>query len=113
MLIVLLSHSGSGDRRVAVDDRRLAAVVGRPVVAHRQAELVGLAGRLAVQREVAHAPATRGPGSPAFMPGVRDDEPAVVEHEVADEAVEEVARLLAQLAAARGRAARASRRARA
>ena len=55
---------GLGDRRVAVDDRRRAAVLGRPVVADRQAELVGLAGRLAVQREVAHRARSRGPASP-------------------------------------------------
>ena len=46
-------------RGVAVDDRRRAAVVARPRAADRQAELVGLARRLAVQGELAHAAGAR------------------------------------------------------
>src|SRR5262249_6899698 len=42
-----------GDRRVAVHDHSRAPVLGCPVVTDGQAELVGLAGRLTVQREVA------------------------------------------------------------
>jgi hypothetical protein len=75
-------------RGVAVDDRRRTAVVTRPRIADRQAVLVGLAGRLAVEREAAH-PA----GGPALVgllePGVRDHEPAAVEHVVADQALDE------------------------
>ena len=40
--------------RVAVEHHRPAAVVVGPRVAHRQAELVGLPGGVAVQREAAH-----------------------------------------------------------
>lgn len=39
---------------VAVEHHRAAAVVLGPRVAHRQAELVGLAGGVAIQREAAH-----------------------------------------------------------
>ena len=78
---------------MAVDDHRLAAVLGGPVAAHRQAELVGLAGRLAVQRESRTLPEPR-PCISSFMPGVGDDELAAVEHVVADQAVEEADELL-------------------
>ena len=90
--MVLLTHSALGHRRVAVDHHRPAAVLVRPRVAHRQAELVGLAGGLAVQRERRAPARTRGRGSASLEPGVRDDEPAAVEHVVADQAVEERAR---------------------
>ena len=58
MQIVRFSHSGRGS---ACGRRRPspAPVVRGPVVAHRQAELVGLAGRLAVQGERPHPPDTR------------------------------------------------------
>ena len=46
---------GLRHRRVAVDDGRRPAVVDRPGAADRQPELVGLARRLAVQGELAHA----------------------------------------------------------
>ena len=83
---MLLTHSGFGDGRVAVDDRRPAAVVLGPRVAHRQAELVGLAGGVAVQRERAH-PARGAAVVRLLEPGVRDDQPAAVQHVVADQAV--------------------------
>jgi len=85
-----------GDRRVAVDDGRGGAVLVGPGVAHGQAVLVGLAGRLAVQREVAHA-RRRAALVGLLHARVRDDEPAVVEHGMADEALEEVADLVAKL----------------
>ena len=60
-----------------------AAVVVRPRAADGQPELVGLARRLAVERELAHAP-RRAALVALGHPGVGDDEPAVVEHGVAD-----------------------------
>ncbi len=77
-----------GNRRVPVDDGRLAAVVLRPRVAHRQPVLVGLAGRVAVEGEGAH----RSRGAPLHVgakPRMGDDEAPVVEDVVADEAVDE------------------------
>ena len=84
-----------GDRRVAVDDHRRAPVFRRPVVAHRQAELVGLAGRLAVQGEVPHL-ARAPPLHLRLHPGVGDDQLAVVEDVVAHQAVEELGQFLAE-----------------
>ena len=78
---------GLGDRGMAVDDHGLAAIVGRPVQADRQPELVGLAGRVAVQGELAHG-ARAAALHLGLEPGMGDDELAVVEHVVADEAVE-------------------------
>ena len=43
MLTVLLSHSGSRNRSMAVDDHRLPAILGSPVVPHRQTEFIGFA----------------------------------------------------------------------
>ena len=89
---------GLRDRRVAVDDHRLAAVVAGPRVADREAVLVGLAGGVAVQRErpdPARAAAVVG----LLEPGVRDHQPAVVEDEVADQPVHERQRLGAELLA--------------
>ena len=40
---------------MAIDDGRPATILGRPVEPHGQAELVALAGRLAIKREGAHA----------------------------------------------------------
>ena len=84
-----------GHRRVAVDDHRRAAVFRRPVVAHRQAELVGLAGRLAVQGEVPHL-ARAAALHLLLHAGMGDDQLAVVEDVVADQAVEELGQLLAE-----------------
>ena len=97
-----------GDRRVAVDDHRRPAVFRRPVVADGQAELVGLAGRLAVEGEVPHL-ARAPPLHLLLHPGVGDDQLAVVEDVVADQAVEEVGELVAERAPARPRAGRRSR----
>ena len=88
MLIVLLSHSGSGTGVWPYTTRRRAAVLGRPVVADGQAELVGLAGGLAVQRELAHL-AGAAALERLLEAGVGDDQLAVVEHVMADEPVEE------------------------
>ena len=77
---------------MAVDDHRRAPVLLRPVVADGQAELVGLAGRLAVEGEVSD-PARAAPLHLRLHPGVGDDELAVVEDVVADEAVEEAGEL--------------------
>ena len=97
-----------GDRRVAVDDHRLAPVLRRPVEADGQAELVGLAGRLAVEGEVPHL--ARAPALHLLLhPGVGDDELAVVEDVVADQAVEEVGQLRCRTAPAPRPAGRRSR----
>ncbi len=88
MQIVLLIHSGVGVGRVTVDDHRRTPVLPRPRVAHRQAVLVGLAGGLAVEREGAD-PARRPSLVLLLEPGVRDDQPPVVEHVVADQPVDE------------------------
>ena len=82
--------------RVAIDHAGTSAVLGRPVVADGQPELVGLARRFAEQREVPHL------GRPAPLhlrlhAGVRDDEPAVVEDVVADEAVQKLLHVGAEL----------------
>jgi hypothetical protein len=79
---------GLGDRGVAVHDDRPAAVLAGPVVADGEAVLVGLAGGLAVEGELAD-----GTGAAALQAlleaGVGDHELAVVEHVVADEGVDE------------------------
>ena len=87
-----------GDRRVPVDDHRPAPVLAGPVEADRQAELVGLAGRLAEEGEVADL--ARAPALHLLLhPGVGDDEVAVVEDVVADQPVEEVGEFGAERAA--------------
>ena len=99
-----------GDRRVAVDDHRLAPVFRRPVVADGQAELVGLAGGLAVEGEVADL--ARAPALHLLLhPGVGDDQLAVVEDVVADQPVEELGQFLAERLPNIVRAGRRSRRA--
>ncbi len=82
--------------RVAVDDRGPAAIVLRPRVPHGQPVLVGLAGGLAVQRELAD-PAGGPPLVRLLQAGVRDHQLAVVEHVVADQPVHELLGLLAEL----------------
>lgn len=83
---------------MAVDHRRAAPVVLRPRVAHRQAELVGLAGGVAVQRVRADAP---GRAAVVLLRQTRvaDHEPPAVEDVVADEAVDELPYLGAELLA--------------
>ncbi len=78
---------GFRNGRVAVDDHRLAAVVGGPVQADRQPELVGLAGRVAVQRELADGPRAAALHL-GLQPRMGDDELAVVEDVVADQAIQ-------------------------
>ena len=79
------------DRDVPVDDERPASVVLSPVKAHGQPELVGLARCLAVQSEIADT--ARGAALHLlFETRVRDDEPAIVEHVVTDQAVQELGR---------------------
>ena len=79
---------GPGHGGVAVRDDGFTPVVGGPVVADGQAELVGLAGGLAVQGELTH-----GAGGAASQvgahAGVGDDQAALVEHEVAHQLVDE------------------------
>ncbi len=73
-----------GHRGVAVDDEGLAPVVLGPGVAHRKPVLVGLAGGVAVEGEGTDR--ARGPTLQFLgQAGVGDDQPAVVEHVVADQ----------------------------
>lgn len=83
-------------RRVPVEDHRGPAVVARPRQPHRQAVLVGLAGRVAVERHAADPPG-RAPVVALGQPRVRDDELAAVEDVVRDQAVAELVRLTAEL----------------
>ncbi len=85
----VVQPGGLRDRGVPVDHRRPAAVLLRPRVAHRQAELVGLPGGVAVQG-VAADPAGGAAVVPLGQTGVTDDQPAAVEDVVADEAVDEL-----------------------
>ena len=78
-----------GGRRVPVQDHRRASVVVGPGQADRKPELVGLAGRVAVQGEAAHA--SRSPPLVRLLQaGMGDDEPALVEHQVRDQVVAEL-----------------------
>ena len=86
--IVLLTHSVSGHGRVAVDDHGAAPVLAAPTGS-------APAGRTRRSRrwcrrtgERAH-PARRAAVVRLRQPGVRDHEPAAVEHVVADQAVDE------------------------
>ena len=81
---------------------RAASVLGSPVQTHGQAVLVALAGRVAVEGELADGsrPATLHLGLQA---GMRYDEPAAVEDVVRDEAVEPCLELVDQRAAIVGR----------
>jgi hypothetical protein len=81
---------------VAVDDDGGAPVVVGPRVADREAELVDLAGGVPVEGEAAHR-GRRPVVQPFGEPGVGDDATAVVEHGVADEAVDERGDLGAEL----------------
>ena len=83
-------------RGVAVHDHGPAPVFGRPRVADRQAVLVGLAGGLPVQAELADP--ARGAAVVALdQAGVRHHQATAVQHVVADQAVDEPFRLGAEL----------------
>ena len=80
---------GLQHRDVAVHHRGGAAVVQGPVGPHRQAELVDLAGGLAVEGEGADRP--RGaPLVGLFQAGVGDHEAPLVQHVVGHQPIEEV-----------------------
>ncbi len=87
---------GLGDGRVAVHDHGPAPVVLGPRVAHRQAVLVGLACRVAVEREGAH-PSGGAAVVGLLQPGVRHHQRSAVELVVADQAVHERLGRLAEL----------------
>ena len=79
-----------------IDDVSKPPILGRPVVAHRKAELVGLPRRLAIRGERSDG----GRGATLHLlahPGVCHRKPTVVEDEVADEAVHELEDLPAEL----------------
>jgi hypothetical protein len=83
-------------RGVPVDHRGRPAVVVGPGQPHRQPVLVGLAGRVAVERERAHP--ARGPVVvPLDQPGVRHDQPALVQHQVGHQRVGPGQHLVAEL----------------
>ena len=73
---------------MSVDHRRFSAILGGPVVAHRQSELIGFARRLAVEAELADCTGTAAVHFFA-QTGMRDHQSPVVEHVMADKAVEE------------------------
>src|SRR4029079_16515592 len=83
---------------VAVHDGGAAAVVLGPRVAHGQAELVGLAGGVAVQG-VAADPAGGAAVRLPRQPGVPDAQPAAVEDVLTDQAVDELPYLGTELLA--------------
>ena len=84
-----------GNGGVPVDDGRRAAILGCPVVAHRQAELVGFSGGFAVEGELAHR--AGGASCHALLhPGVGDDQLAVIEQVMAGEIVDEIGDLRAK-----------------
>ena len=83
-------------RGVPVEHHRLAAIFVRPGIANGQAELVGLAGRVAVQRETPDPPG-RAPVVGLLESGVRNDQLAVVEDQVGDEVVAELLSLSPEL----------------
>ena len=96
MLIVRLSHSGSGNRRVSVHDHRAPAILGCPVVANGETKFVRLAGCLAEESKVSNS--SRAAALHFLLhAGVCDDQLAIVEHIVADEIVNEVRHLRAKL----------------
>ena len=78
---------------MTVHHQGLASILGGPVVADGQPVLACFAGRLTVEGELAHlARATTLHLRP--QAGVRDDQPAIVEHVMADQAVDEGGYLL-------------------
>ncbi len=87
---------GGGHRRVAVDHCGRASVLLGPRIAHGQAELVGLTRGVPVQR-VRTDPPRRAPVVLLGQPRVADDQPAAVQDVVADQSVDEVRHLLAEL----------------
>src|SRR5207249_5412974 len=87
---------GLADGRVPVNDHCGTAVVSGPVQADGKPELVGLAGRVSVEGELAH-PARGAPGVLGLHPAMGDDELAVVEHVVADQPVDKLRDPLTEL----------------
>jgi hypothetical protein len=85
-----------GDRGVAVDDDGGAPVVVGPWVADGEAELVGLAGGVPVEGEAADR-GRRPVVQPFGEPGVGNDAAPVVDHRMADQAVDELGHLDAEL----------------
>ena len=79
MLMVRFNHSGSGNGRVTVNNHCSSAIFSRPIVAHRQPELIGFARGLAEKREL---PDSTGPASlhGLLHASVGNDQLAVVEH---------------------------------
>ncbi len=83
-------------RRVAIDHLGAALVIRCPVPAHRQTELVNLAGSLAIHGEAAHR-ARSAALHLLLKAGMRDDELAFVEHIVADQPIEPPAHFIREL----------------
>src|SRR6516164_4436165 len=80
---------GFGNRRVAVNDHRLPAIIGGPVVTNRQAVFVRLSSRFAVHRKLANHPRT----TPVHLfteASMRHDETTTVEHVMAHETIQEL-----------------------
>ncbi len=87
-----------GNRRVAVDHCRPAAILGSPIAADGQAELVGLARRFAVKGELPHL-ARAAPLHLLFHAGMGDHQLPVVQYIMADQFVKEIGRFSGELAA--------------
>jgi hypothetical protein len=79
---------------VTVDDAGAAAILGRPIVADGQSELVGLPRGLPIQAKLADR---AGRAADHLLPdaGMRHHQPAAVEPEVAHEPVEKMLHALA------------------
>ncbi len=79
-------------RRMPVHHHGLAAIILRPRVPDGQAEVVGLTRRIAVEGKRAHS--RRGSAVHGrWQAGMRDDELAVIEHEMPEQPVHELRRL--------------------
>ncbi len=77
---------------MAIHHHRPTAIVRRPVVAHRQAVLIGFAGGLAVQGEFPHLARTP-PVHLLAQARVGDHQPAAIEHIMADQSIQKLQRL--------------------
>ena len=77
----LVDPFGRDRRRVAIEHGGPPPIVERPRIAHRQPEVVGLAGGVAIQGERSHS--AGGPPVVALgQPRMRDDQSPIIEDEV-------------------------------
>ncbi len=82
----VVEPGGHRNWRVPIDHRGAPAIISRPIIAYRQAELVGLARRLAKEGKGAHA--ARGAALIFRLhPGVRCHQLAVIQHQMGDQPI--------------------------